>query len=304
MTLKLISAISLALSLGLPATGTTAEQVTGLEIVPPPAPLAASGSGELGDGGMRLESQAFTGAPWDDGLAEVAEYQVQQFRYGELHPGTAVMIVVRENLDPQRAVKAGLDSTSTIPVLKCHWVTSYQTGVYRYEQAMTVFLRRSDAVPLRLFMTSHEWCGSAAKSWINRGPGSELSIFSYFDGHGDLRQPLALAPEALLADALPVALRAWLTLSTAESSIMLVPSQLEARTVSTTPIPALMSRRTNNATVLVTVKGDGIREELAFSAAAPHHLQSWRSLDGTIRTLTKIRRFDYWSHHSVADQPK
>ena len=95
MMLKLISAMSIALSLGLPATGTAAEQVTRLELVPPPAPLAASGSGELRDGGMRLESQVFAGAPWDDGLVEVAEYQVQQFRYGKLHPSTAVMIVVQ-----------------------------------------------------------------------------------------------------------------------------------------------------------------------------------------------------------------
>ncbi len=281
-----------------------AERATALTVVPPPEPVAASGTGALGDDGLRLGTAAFTGGPWDDGLAEVADYDLRQFRYGELHPGSATLIVVREDLDPHRGVKAGRDATATVPVLKCHLVTSYQTGVYRYDQAVTTFLRRSDAVPLRLFVTSHEWCGSAGKSWLNRGPGSEVAVMSYFDGHGDLRQPLALGAEDLLADALPVALRAWLALPDAPTAAQLIPSQVEARTVATAPVPVRLERSATAQAVTVTVSGQGIREEFTYAAAAPQVLQAWNSADGTTRRLTRVRRFDYWAHHGTADRPR
>jgi len=305
----------LALTLLAAPAAMAADAVTRLAVVAPPAAQPPAGAGALGAGGLRL-GDGLAAALWDDGLAEVAEYDLHQFRYGALHPGSATLIVVREDLDPLRAVKAAGDVGETVPVLKVHLVTSYQTGVYRYEQAATTFLRRADAVPLRLFIGSHEWCGTAAKSWINRGDGSRMDVISYFDGHGDLQQDLTLPSDALLADGLVVALRAWLAMPRAPERIQFVPSQVEARTVSTAALPASLARAAvlvaptwagaggeplpGTAVMLTTARGE---ERFVFAAAAPHALWSWRGGDGSTLTLRRLRRFAYWAQHDPADRP-
>jgi hypothetical protein len=299
-------------------------------IAPPPA-LAAPGGGGLGAGGLHVPDPAlFAGPLWEDGLAEVSRFDLTQYRYGHLHPGEAVLVVVREALDAERAVKAGRGSAgATVPVLKAHLVKSFQTGVYRYDQAVTAFLRRADGVPLRLFVDSHEWCGIAAKDWVNRGAGSRLRVMSYFDGHGDGEQPLELGPRGVLEDALPVWLRgcdfaAGDQLGAREG----VPTQLEARAPSTDPVAVRVTgRREMQATVPagtfaaveVTLeaageppRGDGVawpagaalRWTATYERALPRRLLRWRDGAGTELALRAVERTDYWIHHNPGDAPR
>ena len=50
------------------------------------------------------DAQAFE-AYWSRGLAELTSYQLEQSRYGEIHPGSAVLIFVTEDLSRSRQVK-------------------------------------------------------------------------------------------------------------------------------------------------------------------------------------------------------
>jgi len=274
-------------------------------LVPPPAPLATSGHSPTG---LTLAAPWLTSG-WDDGLAEVAEYDLQQFRYGNFHPGTATMIAVREALNPQRQVKATATDPSNIPVLKLHWVRSFQTGVYRYDQSSFQLVRQADGVPLRWLITSHEWCGSAAKSWVNGGP---LRVSSYFDGHGDLEQTLDLGADALPVDSLWWWARAWVSAGAAAQGLRLVPSQIEARCVDTTPVPARISATPGTGrdhtgasvpTVEVSVVRGTLSDRLVITADARRTLLSWRQADGSTLTLRQLRRFAYWAHHDPADRP-
>lgn len=318
--MRSLAAIALTLAL----TGPLAA-----ETVAPPPPVPPPGNGPLGAGGLAApDPTPFTDAAWDDGLAEVAHYDLTQFRYGEHHPGQAVLIVVREHLDPARVVKAAGDVDGAVPVLKAHLVKSFATGVYRYEQACTVLARRADGVPLRLLVGSHEWCGTAGKSWVNRGEGSLLRVQSYFDGHGDVEQPLALGARDVLEDALPLWLRGVDgARATALEAIRVVPTQLEARAQSTVPVPARLAARAVEAEVpagrfpaweldLVAEgsqpAGDGVawpsgaarRWVAVVERAAPRRLLRWRDGAGTELVLTRWERTDYWTHHGRADAPR
>jgi hypothetical protein len=296
------------------------------ETIAPPPPLAAPGGGDLGAGGLRVAATLLSDQLWEDGLAEVSRFDLDQFRYGHIHRGEAVLVVVREALDAERAVKAARGAGATVPVLKCHLVKTYQTGVYRYDQAVTTFLRRSDAVPLRLFVDSHEWCGIAAKSWVNRGTGSRMRVLSYFDGGGDYEQPLELGADAVLEDALPVWLRA-LDPEHPPAQLALVPTQLEARPQSTTPVVARLGVRSLTATVPAGtfdaveytlavegphLAGDGVawpagavqRWTAVYERASPRRLLRWRDGAGTELTLRAVERTDYWAHHFPEDRPR
>jgi hypothetical protein len=290
------------------------------QVVPPP-PEVPSGSGPLGAGGLRLpDSSFFTNPSWNDGLAEVSRYDLVQFRYGRLHPGSVTMVTVREGLDPTRVVKSAKPGPDDIPALKTHLVKSFQTGVYRYEQAVTVLFRRVDGIPLRLFVSSHEWCGSTGKSWVNNGAGSELRVMSYFDGHGDMRQPLELPADGVLEDSLPTWLRALDLAAMLDSSVQvrcsLVPTQLEARAQDTHPLPCAVRVLRRAVFDLPAGAFDAIEVEVAaleptplalataaIERAPPHRLLSYRHRDGTTLTLLDSSRTDYWNHHFPEDAP-
>ena len=274
-------------------------------LIAPPAPLAAP---DRQPGGLRLASPWLT-TGWDYGLAEVADYDLQQFRYGNLHPGSATLIAVREGMDPERRVKSASGAT-VVPVLKLHWVRSFQTGVYRYDQSSFQLVRQADGLPLRWFITSHEWCGAASKSWVNGGP---LRVSSYFDGHGDLVQPLDLDTDALPADSLWWWARAWVATGMPALKLRIVPSQIEARTVDTAPVEAVVSgiaqsardpqKPVEVAAITVIVRRGNVEDRLTVLAQAPHTLLGWVQADGSVLTLKQVRRFAYWAQHNPQDRP-
>ena len=297
------------LVLALIVTGLHASEVARAQpLVPPPeaAPAPAATPG-----GLRLVSPWLT-TGWDDGLAEVAEYDLLQFRYGNFHPGSVVLIAVRETMDTRRAVKATAVATAIVPVLKLHQTRSFQTGVYRYDQSSFQLIRQTDAIPLRWLITSHEWCGAAAKSWVN---GGALRVSSYFDGHGDVQQPLDLGTDAVPADSLWWWTRAWVAAGAPPLQLRIVPSQIEARCVDTTPVAATISCETGHArdplaqppgevpVVIVTVRRGTFTDRLTLAADPRHALLAWQQADGSQLTLRGLRRFDYWAHHDPGDRP-
>jgi hypothetical protein len=263
-------------------------------LVPPPAAVAVAPPAT----GQVLTSPWLT-TGWDDGLAEVATYDLAQVRYGSHHPGTATLIAVREAMDAGRAVKA-VATGPTVPVLKLHWVRSFQTGVYRYEQSSFQLVRQADGVPLRWLITSHEWCGAAAKSWVNGGP---LHVSSYFDGHGDVPQDLDLGQDAVPADSLWWWARAWSQASDAPATIRVIPSQIEARCVSTVPEPATVTRAATAEGLVITVQRGALRDRLLLRDEPARTLLRWDQADGSHLTLRKVRRYAYWQHHAPADRP-
>lgn len=266
-------------------------------LVTPSAPLATTAGPATG---LALTSP-WLRTGWDDGLAEVAEYDLQQFRYGNLHPGAVTLVAVREAMDAARAVKALPGAAPTVPVLKLHAIRSFQTGVYRYDQSSFQLVRQNDGIPLRWLITSHEWCGAASKSWVNGGP---LTVSSYFDGHGDVRQPLDLGTDAVPADSLWWWARAWVAAGSPATALRIIPSQLEARCIDTTPQAAtIAAAASGQGRVVVTLRRDHLVDRLTIAADPPYALQSWEQADGSVMTLRRLRRFDYWAHHDPADRP-
>src|SRR5215470_8353105 len=145
-------------------------------------------------------------ALWNDGQAEVSVYEATDVKEG--HPRTShpVLIVVAEDLLPDRLVKADHPSgAKTIRVLKLNHVRSIPVGMSMYQQMLSVFAGADRLEPVKVSMTSNDGCGNSFVEW--RSDRRILSVRSYWETPGDVDASFAPG-DAIFYDSLPMELRA------------------------------------------------------------------------------------------------
>ncbi|MBS0659088.1 MAG: septum formation inhibitor Maf [Verrucomicrobia bacterium] len=269
---------------------------------------------------------AFSGY-WDAGVAELTSYQLEQNRYGALHPGTAVLIFVTEDFSASKQVKldqpaqAGKDA---VHVLKLNATKDFRTGLYPYTLLTSVFTPiYSTAEPRTLKVTGsvQEWCGHTFTQLNLRNGGYAAQQFSYFESDGDVTSTLG---SALLEDEILVRWRIDPT-SVPQGKVKLIPSLAIARLVhrplavedaeiTLRPAPAEF-REDLDAVALEVKQTSGFTRTLTYYVGAqfPYPVYGWDETyaagfreDG--RTLTtKARRLAtlrvaYWQKNRPVDR--
>lgn len=122
---------------------------------------------------------------WFSGEAEITSYKLDQSRYGESRPGTAVLIFVTEDFLPESQVKANSQNQSNIPVLKLNATKNFNTGIYPYSIMQSTFLPlEGNAHALKITASIQEWCGQVYMQLNNRSD-FEIKSHSYFAGEAD-----------------------------------------------------------------------------------------------------------------------
>lgn len=145
---------------------------------------------------------------WDDGLAEMAYYRAIDRIYGELREYTRVVLLNRQWMDPVSVVKAEQITNEAVPVFKLNVVEQIPTANYNYRFQTTVFLTRPNLTPLKMAVSSQEWCGTTFKHLLWSDAGVTVKSFSYFPNEGDhtwKTETDAVPYEALLVMARDVA---------------------------------------------------------------------------------------------------
>lgn len=239
---------------------------------------------------------------WNDGNAEVSRYDARDVRYGIARDSRAVLVVVAEDLLRDRLVKPDRpDGRPTVRVLKLNQVRSVPTGVYTYQQMLSVFLGAERLDPIKLTVTSHEWCGNTFIEWRRDKPIA--AIRTYFEDPGDLDAPFDPG-DALFYDALPLRLRGLDFERTHEATVRVV----ESLFVSHPAAPAISEARLSVSRLgppaawrVTLVRGDR-RDTLDFEAAFPQRLARWERSDGGSLRLIDSRRFRYWEKNAPGDE--
>lgn len=122
---------------------------------------------------------------WYAGKAEITSYKLEQGRYGEVRPGTAVMIYVTEDFLPEVQVKADRQNQANIPVLKLNATKNFHTGVYPYSiMSSTFYPVYKEQHALKVSQSMQEWCGQQYAQLNNR-EAFEIKSHSYFEGEAD-----------------------------------------------------------------------------------------------------------------------
>lgn len=255
---------------------------------------------------------------WYQGKAEISSYQLEQARYGAIHPGTAVLIFVTEDFSEKKHVKldnppeAGKDA---VKVLKLNFVKKFNTGIYPYSMMTSTFTpvnRQQYPHSLKVTTTSQEWCGHTFTQLDLDGNEIEARLFSYFEAEGDQEFDLKTT---LLEDEI------W-------NLIRLNPEQLPSGEIEI--IPGTMYQRLSHkelkieqATAALEASGEQMSYTLRYPAlertlsirfdkAFPHKITGWeetypsgfgdKAKQLTTRaTLDETIMTDYWTRNTPKD---
>ncbi len=240
-------------------------------------------------------------ALWDDGNAELCAYEVQWPRYGNVNPGRALLVLVKEPWDPVQNVKADSAKPGGFDVMKLNHLRDVPTGVYTYHQLASVFFRRDDASFVKLASSSAEACGLTTAHKVGAGP---LEVQSYFDGAGDRSVPWPAT--ALPQDALPVLLRDWVIDAVPPAELLVFPTLLDSKLAKLEPRRMRVTRRDVGEIEVGGLRLDAIELKLVdergwlsyvFAWLAPHQLLELSASDGTRYRMAKCGRARYWEMH-------
>ncbi len=249
---------------------------------------------------------------WYRGKAELNRYDVQQARYGALHPAEAVLIFVTEDFLKTKQVKfegkGDAEAKDAVSVLKLNSYRRFYTGIYPYTLMTSVFspAKQAKEAPLKLTFTATEWCGQSFMQLNQRGGQFQIEERSYFQDEGDRDSTL---PVTLVEDALWTRVRqdpsalplGRIALLPAAHHVRLdhVPLQVMAAEAS------LSDEKQGKRTY--RIKYDSGRElALSFETRFPHRIASFEETakpgaPTTRGTLTRSIMLPYWEKHGPDD---
>ena len=235
-------------------------------------------------------------AVWDDGNAEFCAYEVDWSRYGNLFPGRALLILVKEPWAPDLEVKADHPRPDGFDVLKLNHIRDVATGIYTYHQMASVFLRRDSGEMRKLSVMNSEGCGISTAHLVD----GVINTRSYFDGQGEAS---AAYPEGALAEeGLAASLRDYVA-GEIPATLEVVPSFMTGRLPAPEARSYRLSRRQAEregpegpvGVVELRLEAGDRWLSYAFDVRPPHLLVHHAASDGTEYRLAKCERIPYWS---------
>ena len=129
---------------------------------------------------------------WYNHGAEITRFELEQSRYGEIHPGHAILIFVTEPFLPDIHVKSDYESSrmKSIPVLKLNLIKRFSTGIYDYSMMKSVFTpipteKRKYVKTFKVSTTRQDWCGHVYLQYNLDGDHYKVKQHSYFEKEGD-----------------------------------------------------------------------------------------------------------------------
>ncbi len=129
---------------------------------------------------------------WYNHGAEITRFELEQSRYGEIHPGHAILIFVTEPFLPDLHVKSDYESSrkKSIPVLKLNLIKRFNTGIYDYSMMKSVFAtiptgKQHISKTLKVSTTRQDWCGHVYLQYNLEDDHYNVKQYSYFEKEGD-----------------------------------------------------------------------------------------------------------------------
>ncbi len=283
----------------------------------------SSCSGQRADALLPAETdQNAFNAYWQTGKAELTRYALDQPRYGEMHPGDAVLIFVTEPFLAHEQVKREHGDDKAYQVLKLNATRKFVTGVYDYSLLTSTFTKLDFDEPFtaKVSFSAQEWCGHTYMQLNHLPSGIRGEIHSYFQDEGDETFQMA---DAAMEDGLWTTIRvaprhlpkgkvkmipglSYLRLShtatkayEAETSLEQIEDKIFA------PSPLLRYR--------VHYKELERTLDLFFEKTLPHRIMGWREqaysgwgeskkMMTTTARRTHELKLDYWTKNRLGDE--
>lgn len=259
---------------------------------------------------------------WYQGKAEISSYTLEQSRYGEVHPGDAVLVFVTEDFSKKQQVKLDQperDSEDVLKVLKLNYIKKFTTGIYDYSILNSVFTpvnyQQTPNTP-KTTTSSQEWCGHTFTQLNLENQGYRVQAYSYFESEGDQNYYLE---KTWLEDEI------WNLIRIAPDNLPqgkfnIIPSTIYARLahkkLELQSVEGYLGISEANPQIQTyTLVYPQFKRELKihFEKKFPHKILSWEesypspawnthaNILTTRATLKKTILLDYWNKHSLED---
>lgn len=249
---------------------------------------------------------------WNQGLAEITTYKLEQARYGELREGHATLIFVTEPFSDAEQVKSDRPSSEeSTEVLKLNFVKKFNTGIYPYSMMNSTFIPTSvssSGTLIKSTCSSQEWCGHSFTQWNKSKNGYRLQQYSYFQSEGDLEKELE---DVLLEDEIWSLLRINPALLP-EGGFKMIPGNFYSRLkhIAYDEFEAEAELVESGEYLIYTLGYPmlGRTLEVKFSRTFPYtidsFIESYRDGENVLSTkavLLERKMLDYWNKNSNED---
>lgn len=147
---------------------------------------------------------------WDDGLSEVAFYQVErtQNQYGrpEDQSFLAGTYLVKHDFDTEAMAKATGEGAEGLPSFKYALFYEFESGSYQYKRNYVVNAAQADLAPLKASFTSFDWCSNLYRELAFQ-PGGTVDALMRSDDYGNYDETFGYRARAYPVHVLPVLVR-------------------------------------------------------------------------------------------------
>jgi hypothetical protein len=258
---------------------------------------------------------------WGDGQAELAGYELTMPRYGQPRTGTAVTIFVTEPFSKTLRVKADPGkhpASDETPVMKLNLVLDFPTGVYDYNEMVSVFVDVPTGVPWKISFSRQEWCGHIYQQALFDAAKVRVQSHSYFDGEADQQVELPLAKDAIAEDALLLVARGFAKPSLAPGEKTMVqimtalgsrkgsegPAQFVGVTLSRSarPVKVIVPAGTFEADLWTADLGTAGKREVWVERGNEGRILKWQASSGEKAELIRSARMKYWELNGPGGQ--
>ncbi len=252
---------------------------------------------------------------WYQGKAEINVFDLRQSRYGEIRPGTAVMIFVTEDFSKAKQVK--LDDpekkrSDAQKVMKLNMTREFMTGVYPYNTMLSVFTPVYDDVRSpKLTASVTEWCGQSFTQLNFKNGNYHTNQFSYFESEGDTDSKINASAEdelfnliRLNPDLVPMGNQKMIP-SLIFQRFAHIPLKGEQATISKKDIGS------NQAEIEVVYNEIGRKFSIQYQQFFPFEIlsfsETWTKSNGqqeiTTATRSSMQMMDYWKKTESIYEP-
>ncbi len=249
---------------------------------------------------------------WYAGKAELTSFQLEQSRYGEIHKGTAVLVYVTEDFNPDKQVKADQQRANNIPILKLNATKKFFTGIYPYSVMTSTFYPvANNQHAIKVTSSMQEWCGHVFTQLNNREK-FDVHSYSYFERESDQKFSV---DKVILENELWTKLRMNPTqLPVGEQQIVPAFATIHMKHV---PLKAYKAMATLNAsgemyTYSLVYPTLNRKLDINFNKSFPYDILGWTetltrghgsSAKALTTNATRIKQLKsaYWSKNSVKD---
>lgn len=254
---------------------------------------------------------------WYSGKAEVASYELQQVRYGQVHDGQAVLIFVTEDFSKSKQVKSNsipAGDSDLAKVLKLNAMREFTTGIYPYNIMQSIFtpVEEKEDYSFKVSTSIQDWCGHTYQQINLREYKYGYTRHSYFENEADAFFELE---QSLLEDELFNLIR----INPKElpvGEIELIPGTIFVGLMHQSPSPrtakaSLKKHASNPDWETYTVAYQSLSRSLKihFETQAPYRIMGWEesyeSQGKELRTVASYKthlHIDYWNHNSIQDE--